>query len=272
MKKTALEQICIRPVIDPEGYEKFDRVCQLIAKTYFSIDKSHVDRALINTPKDSRYITLHTLIAVGEAKCPAYWISRDLLTALLQSQMQVEPESLHWAMKVGIVMLPQDMVRSPGGYSAQAVLWHVTDKELYWVAICGQDVFCRRLTLGGNRKQFTDPETYNPQDIESFNDYFQAVFLRVMVLMEARPELIEESAQTTVVNQGFAKSKARLLYQPNWIGKEYRLLTQGSPAIGTHASPKMHWRKGFLRLQPYGEGRTRRKLIWIEPTLVMSSK
>jgi hypothetical protein len=268
-----LEKICIRPVIDPEGYEKYERICQQIAKIYFTTDKAAVDRALILTPKDSRFVTIHTLLEVGEAKCPAYWISRDLLTALMQSQMQVEPETLHWAMKVGMIMLPLGMVRSPGGYSTQAILWHVTDRELFWVAICEQDCFCRRFTFGGNKKQFTDTESYDPKDIESFNNYLQSVFLRIMVLMEARPELIEESAETTCINRGFAKNSAKTLYQPHWIGKEYRLRTQNPHPGGIHASRKirMHWRKGFLRLQAWGEGRKQRKLIWIEPTLVMGA-
>jgi len=37
---------------------------------------------------------------------------------------------------------------------------------------------------------------------------------------------------------------------------------------GTHASPRLHWRRGHVRRQPYGTGRGQRKLIWIEPVLV----
>jgi hypothetical protein len=30
----------------------------------------------------------------------------------------------------------------------------------------------------------------------------------------------------------------------------------------------MHWRRGHIRNQPFGMGRTQRRLLWIEPMLV----
>jgi len=35
-----------------------------------------------------------------------------------------------------------------------------------------------------------------------------------------------------------------------------------------HQSKKAHWRKGHFRMQPYGEGASKRKVIYIEPTVV----
>ena len=41
-------------------------------------------------------------------------------------------------------------------------------------------------------------------------------------------------------------------------------------AIGTHASPKPHWRRGHYRQQPCGHQFTLRKLVFIKPVLVMA--
>lgn len=38
--------------------------------------------------------------------------------------------------------------------------------------------------------------------------------------------------------------------------------------IGTHASPRPHWRRGHFRRVPWGQGRAARKLVFIRPTLV----
>lgn len=37
---------------------------------------------------------------------------------------------------------------------------------------------------------------------------------------------------------------------------------------GTHASPRLHWRRGHFRNQAYGVKHSERKVIWIEPTLI----
>ena len=52
------------------------------------------------------------------------------------------------------------------------------------------------------------------------------------------------------------------LWQPKWIGKNYRKKTEWQG--GTHASPRLHRRDGHWRQQPYGPGRQEIKRIWID--------
>jgi len=60
-------------------------------------------------------------------------------------------------------------------------------------------------------------------------------------------------------------------WRPRWVGQEYkRSVIIGGPPAGTHASPKMHWRRGHWRNQPVGEGRSDRRRTWIQPILVMA--
>jgi hypothetical protein len=56
-------------------------------------------------------------------------------------------------------------------------------------------------------------------------------------------------------------------WTPRWVGQRYKIKRENLVS-GTHASPKMHWRRGHFRQQRVGEGRTQTKTIWIEPMLV----
>ncbi|MBN3961783.1 MAG: DUF262 domain-containing protein [Nostoc sp. NMS8] len=89
--------------------------------------------------------------------------------------------------------------------------------------------------------------------------------------MECRPELVDKESELVRVNKGFGKAQAQDFYQPLWLGLGYRLKregTQGSEdSSGIHGTKSVHWRRGFLRNQPYGEGRQQRKLVWIEPVI-----
>ena len=58
-----------------------------------------------------------------------------------------------------------------------------------------------------------------------------------------------------------------------WIVGLDREVKRGNGSLGgTHASPMAHWRSGHWRHQRHGEGMTKTKLMWIEPTLVKGSK
>ncbi|MFM6847120.1 MAG: hypothetical protein ACKPKS_25590, partial [Dolichospermum sp.] len=73
-------------------------------------------------------------------------MGKDLLEALMQSDLTIEADNLHWAMKTGIFMLPKNVIMSPENYSIDAIYWHYdTDEELiYWTGIDKESSFCRR--------------------------------------------------------------------------------------------------------------------------------
>lgn len=82
------------------------------------------------------------------------------------------------------------------------------------------------------------------------------------------PQAVEECQRQTVRKASDTKPE---LWSPRWIGKHYarKQIVGGLPA-GTHASPRMHWRRGHWRNQAVGEGRKDRRRTWIEPILVMA--
>jgi hypothetical protein len=276
------KEIVLRPVMPVNGYESYEKLCSLAADIYYSSEESELQYNLIANPKESKYITLYTLFQVAKAKCPAYWVGKDLLKALQQSVLNVEIDNLNWAMKTGLFVLPKNLIFSPEKRSVRAIFWHYdTEKDvLFWAATDGDSFFCRRFQVSENLKKLThtDSQDINPQVVTGFNEYLQSIFLRLILIMECRPELVDAPTkqQKVTVNQGFGKAQAVDLYQPLWIGQEYRLKREdidkgdGSSKQGSTKSP--HWRRGFLRNQPYGEGRQQRKLVWIEPVLVMGGE
>jgi hypothetical protein len=80
------------------------------------------------------------------------------------------------------------------------------------------------------------------------------------------PNLVEHGQCVRPQRIKRGRVKCRELWSPNLIGWRYQITT-GSPA-GTHANPRMHWRRGHIRNQPFGTGRTQRRLVWIEPMLI----
>jgi hypothetical protein len=272
------KEITIRPVVAVDGYEAYEKVCSYVAEVFFSTNERELRQKLITNRQESIYTTAYTLYKVGEAKCPAYWVGKDLLTALMQSEIDIEIENLNWAMKTGIFMLPQGTVFSPANDSLSAIYWHYNDvdKLLFWTAIDKKNSFCRQIKVNSNLTKniyvdIEDIKDYKPQVISEFNNYIQDILLRLILVMGCRPELIEQEDAVVKVNKGFAKDKVIDLYQPIWIGRSYSIKRDRDTQDqgGTHANRRVHWRKGFLRNQPYGQGRQQRKLIWIEPVLVM---
>ncbi|MBW4512148.1 MAG: hypothetical protein KME64_37475 [Scytonematopsis contorta HA4267-MV1] len=270
-------QIVLRPLTHVEGYASYEKVISNIANIYFSVgDDFDIERAVLAHPKESMYISAYAMYKVGEAKCPTYYVSKDLLTGLMQSDLSVETENLNWAMKTGIFMLPEGAILSPENRSMQAIYWHCDSSKglLYWAGTDGLSSFCRRYKLIENQNRFyyTDAADIDSETVVEFNTYLQSIFLRLLLIMQARPEYVENESARVVINKGFSKKNDKDYYEPLWIGKEFKLKREGNTentGASTGSSKSVHWRRGYLRNQAYGEGRSKRKLIWIEPVLVM---
>ncbi|MEJ6487780.1 hypothetical protein N0Y54_42185 [Nostoc punctiforme UO1] len=271
-------EIVIRPVVHVDGYESYEKMCGIVADIYYSAEEQKLLRQLRTNPAESMYITLYTLFKVGIAKCPAYWVNKDLLEALLQSVLTVDVDSLNWAMKTGMFMLPKGVILSPENKSVDAVFWHHDSESgiLYWTATDGSSAFCRRFKLDAQKLSYTDSQDIDPKVVKGFNEYLHSILLRLILIMECRPELVDSTSELVRVNKGFGKAQAQDFYQPLWLGLGYRFKREGTQSSegssGTHGTKSVHWRRGFLRNQPYGEGRQQRKLVWIEPVLVMGGK
>jgi hypothetical protein len=109
-----------------------------------------------------------------------------------------------------------------------------------------------------------------------FVEKMGVILFGTILAMNARPQLVERGKLVKRVGKA---EKAREFWSPNVIGARYKFKREvarisdgqfvtGQRATGTHASPRLHWRRGHYRNQPVGPGRKERKTIWLEPCLI----
>lgn len=230
--------------------------------------------------------------------CQCYWVERSRCEALLNSSL---PEDCRFTrlQRCGAVMLPSGVLQTPDGYDVEWIYWHhflksetdtVTTK-----AICDEDtldlglMLCDRGTIYYSRstlekfnrvkklpvrdsKVLIDGEGHVEAE-EQFMDAVNRLVCGLFLWLTIEPDSLEVASPPSG-GQGFGKvaeKKKRStvgVWQPNWIGRGYEVKSESTVNGGTHASPRSHWRRGHWRRQPIGEGRTERKLVWIEPMLI----
>lgn len=98
-------------------------------------------------------------------------------------------------------------------------------------------------------------------------DRVSALMLKLLVILNTRPSLVEFGTRARPARCKHGRIKQRELWSPNVIGWKYRHIPQAG-SDGSHASPRMHFRRGHIRNQPHGPNRTERRLIWIQPMLI----
>jgi hypothetical protein len=89
----------------------------------------------------------------------------------------------------------------------------------------------------------------------------------VLLAMLTRPDLLSKGKSASKRTTGGSE-----FWTPNIIGRSYRAVIHSGPKGESGISPRMHWRRGHFRSQPYGPGQLLRKIIWIEPILAAAGK
>ncbi len=84
--------------------------------------------------------------------------------------------------------------------------------------------------------------------------------------MEKQVSSIKSPAKLRKFNKKLRKSYNRLIIKPE-DHVVYKSDDKNKHS-DNHEPKKAHWRKGHFRMQPYGAGASRRKVIYIEPTIV----
>jgi hypothetical protein len=106
-------------------------------------------------------------------------------------------------------------------------------------------------------------------DETKFNTWLTTLVLKLLLFMLARPNDVQHGSIARVVKQRRTGSPIEF-WHPNVMGRNY--VTAREMSAGTHASPRLHWRRGHFRNQRHGPGFSLVKTIWIEPVLVAPSE
>ena len=122
------------------------------------------------------------------------------------------------------------------------------------------------LGLGLDKVQEYTGEKFDPVEERSFLDRINAFVIKLVFAMAARPQYLErESVQRPAkVKKGVVVRDE--LWNPNVLGRNYQV---AEPAEGgSHASPRIHWRRGHFHTVSHGKGRLLKRLDWFEPVMV----
>ena len=138
---------------------------------------------------------------------------------------------------------------------------------------------------GGTAQLLNTPDLPAGDLEKLFNSRVQSFAVKLMLLLTARPNFIVHGSQSRPAKIKHGRERDAI-WNPNLIGWDYRAQRPvpevptnetGKEAImgcqpHSHASPRMHWRRGHMRNQPFGPkpwtDTTTKRLTWIEPVLI----
>jgi hypothetical protein len=245
------------------------------------------------TPEDKdlgqSFMSTYTLL---RHDVPMFWLARDMAEAIRKT---TPPGETNWTTRRlpfdgGIVMLPQGALTDGEGKAASHLLWNrfsiedftkpvpedvlMKDLRLYisvvfpgmlsYYTVLGTEMAAPSLSVPSlsqvaSSSFSSDAEAEGDRDVVS-----QAVHLLfgTFALMDARPDLVTHGSLQKRVKKA---DGVREFWSPNIIGEHYRIKREDGQ--GSHASPRMHWVRGFWREQPYGPGFGMRRTQWVEPYL-----
>ncbi len=224
--------------------------------------------------------TLTAFAALQSAKndCPMFFVHEGLLDAARQPDigftvdlnalpLPYDSFSFIFPKKHGLVVkgLTIDAIHifrsSPATNEAHNALYPDTDQAMFIYAL-NEDAYTK---FGASFTRPFDPSERlrsNPEAAETTNPLV-ILALNLLFAMAARPEYVERG-----MRQGRHKKSGAEIWTPNIVGRKYAVKRDPNAETGSHASPRMHWRRGHFRQQAFGVGRTEHKIIWLEPTLV----
>lgn len=200
-------------------------------------------------------------------KLPSFFVDRQFYRAMWNTDVKdnIDYETLKLPFPAQLLYLPQDIEKE--------YLLFDRDVDNEPVSIVGLCTY----TTTTNRKQFIFFQCSRnyfrliAKEANTVSEYLQQysanksfnMAINILLARLARPSLYSEG--TTVRTRG--KKTFKELWTPNFIGKGYKTKEEGI-STGTHASPRVHWRRGHFRNQHFGIKNAEQKIIWIEPTLV----
>jgi hypothetical protein len=275
-------------------------MCSRPSSEVFAGEEAYKDVALMNG--------VMTAEALIRYQVPTFFIAKDFFAAAMNSNPPTDfpVRELRFPFPSMVFMLPKGVLQSPTDGPIEYIafsVWidcptefpsvfadgrrfRVETSRLSWftrakgntmMGTFGADVGdLDKGTLGDFFATVdTDSDAKNPsvfslpidEDDAEFMRSVPRVIFKLLLAITARPELVEH---------GFERKRAKPqngqprpgYWTPNIIGRKYRVATEGPRHTGNGSSPRMHWRRGHYRRQPFGERLQQSRVIWIDPMLI----
>lgn len=232
-----------------------------------------------------------------------WWISEALVEALMKTSPPAETtlREVPLPYSAFVLLLPRGALISPNGSFVQMLLVSRMSNEvalLYGLETAGEvkehgalAISCFDETgsmnahtyyswrplnqsLGEWEASTQEPMTIHGKiavplpDDKKFSANFVRLALNACFIISEHAEMIEGPKVLKRIKARIGNGKIEL-WSPRWVGRSFRrpLPTPGIET-GSHASPRLHWRRGHWRDQRHGEALQLRKRLWIQPTIV----
>lgn len=248
---------------------------------------------------DSMNLAMNLTFAIGfslwlKNSSLLYCVTEELAKALIETDILDKKNiltDLTWQFQQIVVAIPRFLLCPPGTTDVYVdfLLVNCFKKpgiETQWISICFVDtsgnIWVADTQIDADGDVIIDHGKLDEKDRE-FCDKIRSFAINILLLLETSGgSLVSDVVPTETVDdvkqpKGFGKkSLTPPPKYPRWIGKNYQIKSEQSPVSesrGTHASPRIHWRRGHWRCIEPGEGKKwkQSKRLWIEPVLINAS-
>ena len=276
-----------RRVHTPGGYHTFKCVA---ATLYGVVLESMLQRMAGLVPEGTQITATSLAFHVLHYGVPVYYVTEDFIRAVAATDLPDDftLEDLHWPMPGMVLGFPTRFMREYAGRDISYVMagrieggttyptlkqqqkdvgsrlsimtprtnvcWHVYgwDKGKlgsYVASYHTEDRVSEVITKYAYTCYTDDGQEAIQQDHEMLNRV-SSLMLKLLVVLNTRPSLVEvgHKERPALIKHGRLRPA---LWAPTMIGANYHVIRSG-PAQGTHASPRLHWRRGHLTHQRIG--------------------
>lgn len=287
--KTADPEAC--RIFFPRRYRNIERFHDYrLVNVHWCAYNAACKKRLIRLPvEDEVALTVISAIA-AKWDFPVFFVAPEMFLAVTQTTVpdKIDWETMHLPFDSMTFVLPKGIAKVEGHEVAGVQFTralegkYVAPRSLAGVMLSrntlfidialanGARLFSRILTPYEHTQQLTVITTENEfaanvtaNETGMIKLLTNSVF-NLIYAMAARPELVSKP----VKRSGIHKKTQTEIWDPRIIGEHFTVARPRGDVGATHASPRLHWRRGHFRRQRIGEMRTAQKLIWIEPCLV----
>lgn len=283
-------EYCPRRIITPHGYLN-PKYFSLINYFFVTHRQPYAHSPELLKRRDARLLFSKVLT---DKNVPTYFLDTAFLEDVDQTDLleTFAFSQLHFPMPGFLLVFPHGWIKEKAGVSVPFVMvstlngfLHITQDELNddgsfnnasstvryeSVEDSISAIIKSRKNLDFSVEDTALLDAITPDRSKARICIFELV-VKLLIIISTKPHALIDSPDEPITREQKQRKKgsikAEALWHPIFIGKSYsaqRVEARG----GSGPGKRMHWRRGHLRNQRYGEDRSMVKAVWIAPALI----
>lgn len=275
---------------DVKNYVSVENLVQQLSLYLYSFK----EKSLLSIYKqdDAALLYLSAVDFIYQQFIPCYWLEKDLIKALINTDLPHHWIDLKPFVPKGILLLPKGLIISPEGFSLNWLYFEhnlvdylrpkvevyrnsvkfapLEDTSLTWTTqLSNGAIYATRIGLTPDKNGLPTYADFEISDLAkqgyvdeiiiereelNFIKLVSNLSFQFMLYMMAKPDTLIVNSE--LGRKGFGKSKEDPQRDPFWIGKNFQVKRENKPSStsnpGSGGSKITHWRRGHWRNQPIG--------------------